>query len=96
MLGPKILAEEIPRLPLRTLRVLRDVISHQEIDLHELHCGVEAQWLIHIIRRSVVAGRDPLLRKLLPVYRRIFSFFPLGIAIRVASKVPIPSISSAD
>ncbi len=59
ILGPKMLAEEIPRLPLRTLWVLRDVISHQEIDLHELHCGVEVQWLIHIVRRSVVVDRDP-------------------------------------
>src|SRR5215469_13720379 len=68
--SPKILAEKISRLPLRTLRILRNVVAHQEIDLHEFDCGVQIQWLIHIVRRSVVAGRHPSLHKLLPVYPR--------------------------
>ena len=73
VLGCKILAEEIARLPLRPLRILRDVISHEEVDLHKLHCGVEVQGLIHIVRRSVVAGRDLLLDKFLAIYLRSLS-----------------------
>jgi hypothetical protein len=66
--GHKILAKKCPGL-LRTLRILRNVLSHQEIDWHEFDCSVQIQWLIHIIRRSLVAGRHPSLPKLLPLYR---------------------------
>jgi hypothetical protein len=59
ILGPKILAEEIPRLPFRPLRVLRDVIPHQEVD--------EGRKRVLLIAACILAARKlsqwDLLRK---------------------------------
>jgi hypothetical protein len=49
LLAPDRLTEELSRFPLRTLRILRDIVAGQKNNLHILDGSIEIQGLIHVI-----------------------------------------------
>jgi hypothetical protein len=80
VLPPKSLAEEVSRLPCGPPWILRDVISNQEIDLHELDGGIEVERLVHIVRGRVGARGVPFIEEFLGIeVGRLpaIHFFPL-------------------
>src|SRR5580704_4750487 len=78
VLQSKSLAEEVSRLPRRPPWILCDVVSNQEIDLHELDGGIEVERLVHIVRGRVVTCGGPIIVEFLGVEVDIFGFVPLG------------------
>ena len=76
-LSPKGFTKEITSLPLRSFETLRNIVSNQKIDLHELNRGVEVHRLVHVVRRSVVSIGDPFIRKFLGIDTGIPGFVSL-------------------
>src|SRR5580693_9797840 len=78
LLTPESLAEEIPGFPGRPLRILRDIIANQKINLHELDGGVEIERLVHIVRRRMVTCGDPIIIEFLGIEGGISGFLSFG------------------